>query len=464
MRVGACILAVLMTRAGSVGGPGPALSPTPQGNSAASAAARQDPPRGQKWVASWTASPQGPYPSGNPSAQPALEAVFETPTSGASDQTFRLIIKPDLWGSVARIRFTNTFGTRPLTLDGGFLGLHSSGGNLVSGTNRPVTFNGGRPGVVIPAGGSTYSDPVTLPFAGPRDVSRLAGRKLAVSFHTVGATGPMTWHAKALTTSYVTAPGAGIRGADESDAAFPHTTTSWYFVDAIDVIAPEATIVVACFGDSITDGTGSTLNGDDRWPDVLSRRLHEAYGGRVSVVNAGIGGNRVLSPAASTAEAPFAGGPSALTRLDRDVLGIAGLSAVVWLEGINDISNGASAADIIEGLKEGVKRIRARGGIRVIGATIVSALGAAGPGGTPAADAQRQEVNAFVREGNLFDGVADFDAVTRDPKTGELRAAFQPGSTIGGPGDRLHPNRAGYQAMGTAIDLALVMPDAMNAR
>jgi hypothetical protein len=146
------------------------------------------------------------------------------------------------------------------------------------------------------------------------------------------------------------------------------------------------------------------------------------------------------------------------------VLGIAGLSAVVWLEGINDISNGASAADIIEGLKEGVKRIRARGGIRVIGATIVPALGAAGPGGTPAGDAQRQEVNAFIRGGGLFDGVADFDAVTRDPKTGELRAAFQPGSTIGGPGDRLHPNRAGYLAMGTAIDLALIMPDGVKPR
>jgi lysophospholipase L1-like esterase len=274
----------------------------------------------------------------------------------------------------------------------------------------------------------------------------------------VGATGPMTWHAKALTTSYVTAPGAGSRGADENDAAFPNTTTSWYFVDAVDVIAPDGTVVVACFGDSITDGTGSTLNGDDRWPDVLSRRLHEAYGERVSVVNAGIGGNRVLTPAASIAEAPFAGGPSALTRLDRDVLGIAGLSAVVWLEGINDISNGAPAADIVEGLKEGVKRIRARGGIRVIGATIVPALGASGPGGTVAADAQRQEVNAFIRSGRVFDGVADFDAVTRDPKTGELRAAFQPGSTIGGPGDRLHPNRAGYQAMGTSIDLALLMP------
>ena len=333
--------------------------------------------------------------------------------------------------------------------------LQASGGNIVAGTNRRVTF-GGHDTVTVPVSGATYSDPVPLAFAGARDVSRLDGRKLAVSFHVAGTSGPMTWHAKALTTSYVTAPGGGSHGAEESDAAFPNTTTSWYFLDAVDVVAPQATVVVACFGDSITDGTGSTLNGDDRWPDVLSRRLHQAYARRVSIVNAGIGGNRVVSPAAYTPEAPFAGGPSALTRLARDVLGIPGLSTVVWLEGINDISNGAKAAEIIDGMTEGVKRMRARG-LRVVGATITSALGAAGPGGTAAADSVRQEVNAFIRTGGLFDGVVDFDAVTRDPQTGELRAAFQPGSTIGGAGDHLHPNRAGYQAMGTAVDLALIM-------
>ncbi|MEN3338539.1 MAG: hypothetical protein V7647_2215 [Acidobacteriota bacterium] len=427
------------------------------------AQARQDVPRGQKWVASWRASPHGPYPSGNPSAQPALESVFVTPSEGASDQTFRLIIKPDLWGSMVRIRFTNTFGTRPLTVDGAFVGLQTSGGNIAAGTNRPLTFDGGHARVVVPAGTATYTDPVVLPFAGSADLTRLDGRKLTVSFHVVDTTGPMTWHAKALTTSYVTPPAGGSHGGDESDAAFANTTTSWYFVDAVDVIAPEATTVVACFGDSITDGTGSTLNGDDRWPDVLSQRLHRAYGSRVAVVNAGIGGNRVIGPAAYTSDAPFAGGPSALARLERDVLGIPGLSTVIWLEGINDISNGATAAAIIDGFKEGVKRLRARG-IRVIGATILPALGAAGPGGTAAADAQRQEVNAFIRSSGVFDGVADFDAVIRDAKTGELRAAFQPGSTIGGPGDHLHPNRAGYQAMGNSIDLSLLISSSPSSR
>jgi lysophospholipase L1-like esterase len=267
----------------------------------------------------------------------------------------------------------------------------------------------------------------------------------------------MTWHAKALQTSYITAPRSGSHGHDETDDRFPFTTTSWFFLDGVDVSAPGGTAVIACFGDSITDGTASTLNGDDRWPDVLSRRLHAAYGTRVSVVNAGIGGNRVTGPANYSPSSPFAGGPAALDRLERDVLSLSGLSTVIWLEGINDLSSGSSAEAIIEGLREGVRRLRARG-IRVIGATITSSLGAASASGTAEIDAKRQTINAFIRTGGLFDGVADFDAATRDPGTGGLRAAFQPNSTTGGPGDRLHPNRAGYQAMANAIDLALVAP------
>jgi lysophospholipase L1-like esterase len=228
----------------------------------------------------------------------------------------------------------------------------------------------------------------------------------------------------------------------------------------LDVIAAEGTAVVACFGDSITDGTASTLNGDDRWPDVLSRRLHAAYGEGVAVVNAGIGGNRITGPTPYSPVTPFAGGPSALDRLERDVFGLSGLSAVVWLEGINDLSAGTSPEAIISGLKEGVRRMRTRtrAGIKVIGATITPSLGATSASGTPENDARRKTVNEFIRTGGLFDAVADFDAATVDPATGALKAAFQPNSTIGGGGDKLHPNRAGYQAMGHAIDIRLLAP------
>ncbi len=188
-------------------------------------------------MASWAASPHGPYPSGNPSAQPDLSAVFETAADGAVDQTFRLIVKPDLWGKTARLRLTNVFGARPVTFDDVFVGLQSSGGNVTAGTNRQVRFDRGKASVTIPAGGSAASDSIELNFVTSPSDPLLIGRKLVVSFHVVGSSGPMTWHAKALTTSYVTAPGAGSRGREEGDAAFPFTTTSWYFLDAVDVVA-----------------------------------------------------------------------------------------------------------------------------------------------------------------------------------------------------------------------------------
>jgi lysophospholipase L1-like esterase len=421
--------------------------------------AAQSAPRGPKWAAAWAASAHGPYPSGNASAQPVLDFAISSPAQGAVDQTFRLIVRPDLWGSRVRLRFTNVFGTQPVTFDDVFVGLQAVAGNVVTGTNRRVTFASGHGRLTLPPGQSAFSDPVTLPFVERMDSSMRAGRKLAISFHTAGSTGPMTWHAKALQTSYISAPRSGSHGADERDDAFAFTTTSWFFLDAIDVLAPPDTVVVACFGDSITDGTASTLNGDDRWPDVLSRRLHAAYGERVSVINAGIGGNRITGPADYSPAAPFAGGPSALDRLDRDVLGLSGLAAVIWLEGINDLSAGASVDAIVAGLKEGVARLRGHDRtLRIVGATITPSLGATSAAGTVETDTKRQTVNAFIRGGGVFDGVSDFDAATRDPATGGLRPAFQPNSTIGGAGDRLHPNRAGYQAMANAIDIGLLSP------
>ncbi len=252
----------------------------------------------QKWVASWAASAHGPYPSGNASAQPVLQYAIESAEIGANDQTFRLILRPELWGKSGRLRFSNAFGTKPVTFDDVFIGLQSSAGNVAEGTNSRVTFSGKR-SVTIEPGAVAYSDGVSLSFVKNSNDALLAGRKLAVSFHVVGSSGPMTWHAKAIQTSYLTAPRAGSHGGEDSDASFPYTTTSWYFLDAFEVMAPANTVVVACFGDSITDGTLSTLNGDDRWPDVLARRLHASYGNRISVINAGIGGNQIIGPAHS---------------------------------------------------------------------------------------------------------------------------------------------------------------------
>jgi lysophospholipase L1-like esterase len=410
-----------------------------------------------KWVTSWAASVHGPYPVGNPSAQPVQKFAFPAPADGARDQTFRLIVKPEFWGRQARLRFSNALGTKPVTFDGAYVGLQHSSATLVSGTNRPVTF-GGKPSVTVEPGKDVWSDAVSLPFA--KDAKLLAGRKLAVSFHVAGETGPMTWHAKALQTSYVSAPGAGSKGKNEDESAFPYSTASWFFLDAVDMMAPAGTQVIVAFGDSITDGTASTMNGDDRWPNVLSRRL-QAAGHRVAVINAGIGGNQVVGPAEYSPQKPFPGGPSSMTRIERDVLSLSGVTAMIWLEGINDFSkNGNATAQAVQDrMKEVVAKVRAKiPNVRVYGATAVTALNSTSAAhGFAEQNEKRNALNQFVRTSGTFDGVIEFDKATFDSATGELKADMVPESTTGGPGDKLHPNRAGYVAMGNSIDLDMVM-------
>ncbi len=169
------------------------------------------PAMAQRWVTVWTGADQGPYPSGYPTAQPDLTAAFAKPESGSHDQTFRMIIKPDLWGRLMRFRFSNAFGTTPVTFDTAFAGLQMSGAAVVPGTNRPLTF-GGKKSVTVPPGGQVWSDAVLLPFVHDPAGIDIAGRRLAISFHIPGDSGPMTWHALGMTTSYVTAPDAGAVG------------------------------------------------------------------------------------------------------------------------------------------------------------------------------------------------------------------------------------------------------------
>ncbi len=415
-----------------------------------------------QWVTAWAASAQGPYPTGYPSAQPNLRFAFPNPAIGARDQTFRLIVRPDVWGPRARFRLSNAFGTHAVTFDNLYVGQRSTAGNLVPGTNRPLTF-GGRLTVSVPPGRSVWSDAVDLAVTGAGATGSLAGRKLAVSFHIAGESGPMTWHAKALTTSYLTPPGSGSAGQADSDAAYPFTTASWYFLDAVDMAMPAGTRAIVAFGDSITDGTDSTLNGDDRWPDALSSRMHAVYGDAVAVVNEGIGGNRVAGPAQYSPAQPFAGGPAATQRIDRDIVGLSGVTTVIWFEGINDFGKaggGTTPQMLASAVRSAVQRLRrALPGVRVVGATLTTALGSTNPDhGSPEEDAARRTYNDFVRTSSIFDAIVDFDRVTSDPATGRMRPEFIPDSTIGGTGDALHPNRAGYQAMAAAIDLRSLLP------
>nr|WP_221375175.1 SGNH/GDSL hydrolase family protein [Actinoplanes polyasparticus] len=421
--------------------------------------------RGQTWAAAWAGSAQGVYPVGYSVGQPGtpgpagpgntaplLTAAF--PDNQARNQTLRLLVRPSVAGTSWRVRLSNEFGTQAVTFGRAYAGLQSSGANLTAGTNRPLTF-GGRGSVVVPAGRTVLSDPVRV------KVTDAQSQRLAVSLYVSGLSGPMTWHAASFTTSYISDPGSGDHAADRGDAAFPHSTTSWFFLSEVQVQRSDVATVVA-FGDSITDGFFSTINGDDRWPDVLQRRLGER--GDISVVTEAIGGNMVTRIGRTPGGCTPCDGPPALDRLDRDVLGRPGVRVVILLEGINDLGGGnATAAQVIAGYREIIRRVHARG-IKIVGATLTPSAGTEfGLYGTPETDAKRRAVNDFVRSG-AFDGVADFAAVTEDPANpGRLRPEFDTNSSVGGPGDHLHPNRAGFLAMGNAIDVNQLRRWALNA-
>jgi lysophospholipase L1-like esterase len=422
----------------------------------------------QRWVASWATSPAtffqytppvAPAPPGPPTTfapaniQPDLGYPFpDANTAGATDQTFRSIVKPDLWGNTMRFRFSNVFGSQPVIFSKVTVALQEYSGNILDGTLAPVTF-GGQRSVTIPVGQEIYSDGITLSWVQGADDPSVQGRNLAVSYAVEGDSGPMTFHSSAFVTSYITAPGSGDHTEDLDVFAFEYTTTSWFFLDAVDVMAPSDTVVVCAFGDSITDGTHSTLNINDRWMNALSRRLHNAYGSKISIVNEAIAGNRVVNPVVANSTA----GPAAVDRLDRDVLGLSGLTHVIWLEGINDIGAGTTTDAIIAGYKDVVGRLHAQG-VKVFGATLTSALGISGVDmgdNGPGHDASRMVLNAFIRGSGIYDGVEDFDAVTLDPSTGNMLAEYLPNSTFTQlPWDYLHPNHAGYIAMGDVVDIA----------
>ncbi len=414
-----------------------------------------------RWLTTWAASVQGPYPIGNPSAQPEMRFAFPDPAVGAKDQTFRLIAQPSLWGSSTRVRLSNALGTKPVTFDTVAIALQRSGSVIEPGSSQAILF-AGKPSLTLAPGEMAWSDAVALPFAKTAPDQNMLGRRLAVSFHVAGESGPMTWHAKAVTTSYVTRQGAGAKSTSDGVMDFPFSTASWYFLDAIDMQTSADAALIVAFGDSITDGTASTLNGNDRWSDVLLQRLHAAGFYNTAIANEGIGGNQVVGPASYTPQTPFAGGPSALDRLDRDVLSLSGVTSLIWLEGINDLSTAGNfkAEQVIEGMKKGVARLRAKfPAIKITGATATTALASTNAAhGSPEQDVQRKLVNDFIRKGGLFDAVADFDAATLDTVTGQMKPEFVPESTTGGPGDKLHPNRAGYQAMAATIDLKALGP------
>jgi lysophospholipase L1-like esterase len=374
----------------------------------------------EQWVESWAAAAQS-------SARASRPPTFH-------DQTLRLIVRQHASGSRVRLRLSNVFGDRALTLGRVRVGVRSDGPTLVDGSNVSVTF-GGKTAVTIAAGAARQSDDIPLAVT--------AGQELAVSLYLSGRTGATTWHRAAAQTSYVSGP--GDHTADTAAAAYRNTTGHWFILDAVSAwSAAPGTIVT--LGDSITDGVGSTPDTNRRWPDRLAARLRAkpdqpAY----TVANAGIAGNRVLTDDARS-------GPSALNRLDRDVLSRPGIRYVVLLEGINDLgrnSRPGAAYAIIAGYRQIISRAHDRG-VRVIGGTLTPVKGSGHY--SRAAERQRSIVNAWIRTSGQFDAVIDFDAATRDRTDPER---FLPRYDSG---DHLHPSDAGYRAMADAVNLAIFKP------
>lgn len=371
-------------------------------------------------------------------AQQLVEPGNLPPAPGFTDTTLRQVVRVSIGGRTLRVRFSNEFGRAPLTLAATRIARSVGGSAIDPATDRALTFNG-RPSATISPGEALLCDPLDF------ELPPLSN--LAVTISVRGAPSDVTGHPGSRTTSYLQA------GHAESAPALPDgvPVDHWYFLAGIDVSAPRAAGAVVILGDSITDGRGSTTNGNDRWPDVLARRLQASPAtAHVAVLNAGIGGNRLLRDGL---------GPNALARLDRDVLAQSGVRWLIVLEGINDIGTAAgarakgepaaTAADIIGACAQIIERARARG-IQVYGATIMPFEGFSYAGYfTPESEAERQKVNAWIRTSGRFDAVIDFDALTRDPgRPGRLSAAVD-------GGDHLHPSPAGYRIMGEAVDLTL---------
>jgi len=397
------------------------------------------------WVTVWTASAQGAYPVGSAVAQPDLSMAIPQPEKGLVNQSFRIPLKPALPASKFRFRINNVFGNQVLRLNDLKLSLHLGGGALVPGSSVVMAD------MVIEAGTTAWTQGIELPALNQGTSIPSTERALVLSGWVEGESGPITWHAKAMATSYLSPPHTRVDADDFSELKFPFSTTSLFFLDAVDADLPDNCHAILAFGDSLTDGTFTTLNGFDRWTDVLQRLLFLHGRSNWAVLNAGIGGNLILGP--HSTETPWRGGQAALQRLDRDVLSLSGIKTVIWLEGINDFSeNGNAEVNAVQwGVIQTVKRMQAAG-IRVIGATLPSAFKSTRQGhGSLLQDQKRKAFNEFVLNTSVFDHVVDLDKALTDPQTGCLSSLYNFDSTVGEPGDGIHPNRAGHAAMAHSI-------------
>ncbi|MGW3645029.1 SGNH/GDSL hydrolase family protein [Streptomyces sp. NPDC000878] len=379
------------------------------------------------WVGTWAASPV----DGEPGTQ----------AKGLAGRSLRNVVHTAAGGTSARVTLSNLYGKQPLTIAHASIAVAAAENSAAAdaSTMRRLTF-GGSPSVTIPAGRQIVSDAVRVTV--PRDTD------LLVTTYSAVPSGPVTYHPRARQISYAA---VGDRTEDPTATAYTEQTEAWRYVTAVDVLSNQADGTVVVLGDSLAAGSTSSVGTNSRWPDVLADRLHSAAESgtdvpRYSVVNQGIGGNRVLRHGGIGTPAPNASG---LTRFGRDVLDRTNVKVVVIDLGVNDIlrapdPKALSASSIVAGLRELVAEAHGRG-LKVVGATLMPFGGFHGY--SAATEALRQSVNAQIRAGRVYDAYADFDKAVRDPyDPRRFRAEYD-------SGDHLHPSDRGYARMGQVFDL-----------
>jgi lysophospholipase L1-like esterase len=390
------------------------------------------------WIATWAASPQ------------PVDADPDEPLLKIEDQTVRERVRVSIGGAQIRIRLSNEYGSTPLLIGSVTVATANGPASIRPSSIHSVTF-GGRNSVTIPAGAPVLSEPVAFPIT--------SGAELSINLYFPKRVATPTLHALALRRAVVSQRGDQTRAEKIEGGAVSRSSIS---VTAVLVPAQPSQRLVVAFGDSVTDGDGSTMDADHNWPSDLNRRLAKTpEGSNVAVVNAGIGGNRLLRDG-SGISAGF--GISGLARFDRDAVALPGVTHIVLLEGLNDIgfpgaklggqyladpTDVRTADELIDVYRQLISRAHAHG-VKLIGATIGAFEGVDLPGyHSEAKEAIRQAVNKWIRASGSFDGVIDFDAVLRDPgHPSRLLPMFA-------SKDHLHPNDDGYRAMADAIDLAL---------
>ncbi|MET9509976.1 SGNH/GDSL hydrolase family protein [Streptomyces flavidovirens] len=384
---------------------------------------------GTAWQGGWAASPQAPTAPFGPNWS----------EQGFANHTVRQVVRVSTGGTKARIELSNRYGSTPLRITGATVARTDKGAAVRAGSVRQLSFGKGR-SVTIPAGGKVLSDGV------PFKVKAL--ESVTVTLYLAGPTGPATFHHFSSATSY---RADGDHRSDREGMAFKETSDSWYYLSGVEVSGGERSgrrDGVVAFGDSITDGVGSSPNTDNRYPDELAERF-AATGKPRSVLNHGIGGNQVTNDTVWAGE-------KAVARFKKDVLSEPGIGTVIVLEGINDIGGSGwqgipggptpevSAKQLIEGHRTLIRQAHAKG-IKAVGATLTPVKGSAYY--TEANEAKRDAVNQWIRTSGEYDEVVDLDRALADPADlDRMLPAYD-------SGDALHPNDAGFRVMAEALDL-----------